>query len=273
MFKENIDAIPEERQDFNAKEQNLHFVSKDAGIHGGEGLENARMANRDVAMSRLDQLLGAGVIAHSESMIYNMGGGMQATGVLSAAANGTEAGKLGNDDKYAKTAQESGNGKVNINDPSLQRLLSRLQLIDNIAFQVDRQNSNYYLEFDDAGKVTGLTGIDNDMALGKNTDLNDPDAMKFSQYPGVSLLVDKQLAEKIISLDTEILAIVMGDLLSPAEITALVSRVNKLKTHLAILQNSNQLLEPHQWNNNTANALRTEEKGYYAVLTNRVLNM
>ena len=185
FFKENINDIDPSLQYADSMgEQNLWYVSIDAGIHDGtQGTKDARMANRDVAMSRLDQLLGANVIAKSESFIYKMAGNNEVKGVLSADAGangGMEAGKYGQEGGFVANQQDAVNGKTHINDPGLQRYLSRLQLIDNIAFQVDRQNSNYYLKFNPAGQVIGITGIDNDMAMGTKTDLEDTDAKQNS---------------------------------------------------------------------------------------------
>ncbi len=274
-FKQNIDDIdPSLATADSMGDQNLWYVSQDAGIHNGKGTKNARMANRDVAMSRLDQLLGANVIAKSESMIYKLADESEIKGVLSANAgeNGIEAGAYGDQGNFVANADDARDGKTHIDDPGLQRFLSRLQLIDNIAFQVDRQNSNYYLQFDDAGRVIGITGIDNDMAMGTKTDLNDADVVRNQAYPGLSLLVDRDLAQAIQALDHDVLAIAMADLLTPLEIGALLDRLSALKGYLKAIGDAN-LLRPDQWNEETATRLREEDKSYFASLAKQVARL
>ena len=54
---------------------------------------------------------------------------------------------------------------IAITDPVLQRRLSRLQLLDTLAMQVDRHGGDCCIQFDENGKVIGAKGIDNDMAF------------------------------------------------------------------------------------------------------------
>lgn len=291
FFKEDIDTIVdpndfmmdnlaemesdnEEIKDQYQKKQNLFNVSGAAGIHDFNGeKEKAHLANRDVAMSRLDQILDAGVIAKSEKVLYKTADGDEKTGVLSVDAGGggaREAGELGEAGGFTNDETQAGANKVYINNAGLQRHLSKLQLLDNLAFQVDRQNSNYYISFDQTGNVTGITGIDNDMALGLRDDIDaQGDADQAEQYPGLSALVDEELAEKIIALDVDILRVAMADLLSLEEIDALVSRLAKLQTHLGNLKQTNKLLKPNQWDDATALLLRGEG-GYFDKLASRV---
>lgn len=242
---------------------------KDIGV-GLVGIDasNARMAKRDVAMSRLNQLLGANVIAKAELAVMHGGDGKK-EGSLMEDAN--KKGKSGFD--IAKTGshntgEEKGSlDSVNLQDPELMRQLSRLQLIDLLAFQVDRNTKNYYIQTSPTGQVLGIVGIDNDFSLGTNTDVEGDN----QELPGISRYVDKELAEAILNVDVEMLKALMSDLLSEQEINAMIERLRKLQAFLKPLQEKDELLKPEQWTEAIAKNLMEEmipgkevTKSYYS---------
>ncbi len=233
--------------------------------------EDAHMANRDVAMSRLNQLLGANVIAKAEMAVRHTAQG-EKTGSLMEDA--TKKGKSAFDIATAKEVYDPAAGEakgaanqMSLQDPELMRQLSRLQLIDLLALQVDRNTKNYFVQVSPTGAVLGVTGIDNDLSMGTN-DRNETRQM---ELPGFSRYVDEELANAILNLDPEILASLMGDLLSKDEIAALLSRLKKLQAFLKPLKDQNQLLKPNQWTAAIAQNLLVEtppkslsKKSYYA---------
>jgi hypothetical protein len=216
---------------------------------------NLRLANRDVATSRINDLLNAGVIAHAELAFRKRGKNLE-LGSLMAAAKG----KQGSKATFA--AQPGGKDVIGWNDPKLQQSLSRLQLMDALTGQVDRNMSNFFIQTDDAGNVTGLTGIDNDMAFGKRRDNID---FQFN-FPGISAFVDADLARSIIALKPQDLIWLLDDLLDADELAALVTRLKKLQAFLTDLQNKKKLLKPDQWDAATAQGMLDEDSSYYAKL-------
>ncbi len=214
----------------------------------GINSEDAHMANRDVAMSRLNQLLGANVVAKAEMAVRQTNKG-EVTGSLmeDASKKGRSAFDIAEDKHVYDPAKGQAQGAPNhmsLQDPELMRQLSKLQLIDVLAFQVDRNTKNYFVQIDPAtGAVIGVTGIDNDLAMGTNDKIE----IRNNELPGMSRYVDEELANAILNLDAEILKALMADLLSPDEITALLSRLKKLQAFLQPLKDQNQLLKPNQW--------------------------
>lgn len=214
--------------------------------------DNLNLPQRNVAMTRLDRLLGAGVIARAEKAVSNTG----EKGSLMEATDGTQATSLSKP-------------QVNklLTDPNFMRQLSRLQLLDTIAFQVDRNLSNYFVRMDRNGKVIGLTGIDNDMSFGKSTDIGGREG----QYPGLSRYVDSELAEAILNMQPSDLDYILSDLVSPGEITAARSRLEMLQMHLQQLKQAGKLLKPDEWTLLVQQGLLNEkgEKGensYYRMM-------
>jgi len=89
------------------------------------------------------------------------------------------------------------------------------------------------------------------MAFGEKDDIK----KRAKEFPGISQFVDKEMAERIMQLRPEHLEAALGDLLSPQEMQALISRLQKLQQHLS----SATLLEPEQWNEATA-MMQLQEK-------------
>lgn len=234
----------------DASDVEYMFATIDAGIDPAD----AHMASRNVAMHRLDKLLDAGVIARAEFALYNSGEGI-VKGSYMDKAKGKSADQLLNPmlDDIEAGREES----FDVNDPSFQQAMSRLQLIDTLAMQVDRHVGNFFIHRDEFGNVLSVTGIDNDMAFGAQTDLES----KHKEYPGLSKLVDKELAERIIALKPDELRMLMEDLLSPAEVDALIDRLIKLQTHLR--KESTRLLEKHEWSQ-VHDRIRKGDKSYGA---------
>jgi len=229
---------------------------------------NARMAKRDVAMHRLDQLLGGNVIARAELAVLHTSDGKKEGSLMEDAnkkgKSGFDIAKTGSHD----TGQEKGSlDSVNLQDPELMRQLSRLQLIDLLAFQVDRNTKNYYIQTSPTGKVLGIVGIDNDFSLGTNIDIEGDN----QELPGISRYVDKELAEAILDINVDMLKALMSDLLSESEINALIERLKKLQAFLKPLQEKDELLKPEQWTEAIARNLMEEKipgkevtKSYYS---------
>ncbi|BAN01347.1 eCIS core domain-containing protein [Ilumatobacter coccineus] len=199
------------------------------------------MAKRDVAMARLDQLLRGGVIARAE---------LAFKGVKSGSIMDWSTGKKAADVK----------GQVQADDPELQRLMSRMQMIDIIAMQADRHAGNFMLHVE-SGRVVGLTGIDNDLSFGKRTAI-DKGRQEFNP---LQKYVDKDMAERILRLDPNDLRWALGALLSPGEITAALKRLELLKVKLKEVQSAGGFLNPNEWTAEVARGMLEENSiGYYA---------
>lgn len=260
VFKEtklalrSYDEMPEEasEKDKDAADIEYMFATKDAGIDP----KDAHMANRNVAMHRLDKLLGAGVIARAEFALYNNGVSI-VQGSYMEKAKGKSADKVLN--PMLEDIESGKEASFDVNDPAFQRAMSRLQLIDTLSMQVDRHVGNFFIHRDEDGNVISVTGIDNDMAFGMQTDLD----TKHKEYPGLSRYVDKELAERILALKPDDLRTLMEDLLTPAEINALIDRLVKLQNHLR--KESTRLLDKNEWSQVT-DIMRKGDKSYGANL-------
>lgn len=177
---------------------------------------------RTVAMYRLDQLLNANVTARAEFAIGQDQEGKAVFGTVLESAKGTSAEKLkvGLDRAHA---DQLGPGAVSLDDPVLQRCLNKLQILDAIAGQLDRHKGNYYVQQDDSGAVTGVTGIDLDMAFGG--DMVSPNsADKAHNYKGLPSAIDKEMGEAILRIQPADIEAALTGLLTAKEVAATVTR-------------------------------------------------
>lgn len=215
--------------------------------------EDPRLSQRSVAMSRLDAMLGGGVIARTEFAVRN--------------------GVLGTYMKEAKGKQLRqalvDNDVTTADQPNLARLLSRLQLIDAIAGQVDRHRDNFFVRFTQHDKkVIEVTGIDLDLAwVTKNFDVTKPTVKDW--YPGFSRFVDEQLALRIIAIDPQEVRLVLADLLTQEQLDLAIGRLVHLKQLLGELAAKGKLLNPNQWTQMTE--LHEENTSYMAKAMNKDL--
>jgi len=244
------------------KGQNQEDFSKLGGISATD----THSANREVASYRLDQLLDGGLIARTQLALRNAG--TQST--LGSVQRGAPGQSAGDSKITSDTADKAatGPGAINVQDPNLMRLLSRLQLLDSLAMQLDRHTGNFFLQIDANGNVTKVTGIDNDMSFGTQTGVE----KRIKQYSGMSAFVDAEMAVKILRLDAELLRLAMTDLLSAEELNALSIRLVKLQANLLVLQMRGELLQPNQWTVAVAQNMFTEQKGYDYTLAQKAEN-
>ena len=229
------------------------FEAHAPGHQTAAGISKAdpNYGGRSVAMHRLDQLLQTGVIARSEFAVHN-----NTMGAVTAKAGGTQASKA----KIVITDLErgrSGGDTISTEDPVLQRGLNKLQVIDAIAGQLDRHVGNYFIQTDGAGKVTGITGIDLDMAFGK--DMDDPSLAtkpgSAAHYRGVPALIDYELGQRLLQITEADIETAIAGLLSPAEVAATKARFRVVRAHAQSLADSGALTQA--WNAQTASQGRS----------------
>jgi hypothetical protein len=163
-------------------------------------------------MYKLDQLLNAGVIPATDFAV--VGG---AFGTVMDKVKG----KSGNKHEASE------------NDEVFKRTLSRLQLLDVLAGQVDRHGENYMVEQDDKGQTTGVKGIDNDMAFGaEHTDVTDTSLMGKSTPLSHIPHFDPAFVQVIMQVEPDTVKQALDGLLKEDEINATLDRLAGLKQYL-----------------------------------------
>ena len=255
--------------------------------------ESLNLSKRNVATSRLAELLGVGdLVAKSETAVLKDKDGTERSGNLMQKATGQEVTSFVVDqfrDQYAAEREKYGYYAAvkmtsNLDDkvtPEFLKSLMSLQVLDNLAAQEDRHSANYFAEIKD-GKLGKVQGIDNDFSFTSNT----LDSDRIGTH-GKNILdqegnltipyMDKDLADRITALDEQVLRDVMADILEPWAIDALCTRFNKIKTAIQKDQENNPnsgryLAHDEDWaSQEVFDTLRNGAKGTNA--TNYVSNL
>lgn len=203
---------------------------------------------RNVATSRLADLLGQGnIIAKSEKMRLKNNGVVE-DGVVMARAEGLDFNDFDKSEKFAKVEDFS--------DPEFQRQITNMEIMDLVAGQVDRNVGNMFYQMADMenGKtrLTGVQGIDNDAAFG----------LCGVEMCGCKLhtvtMVDAGLKENLMKIDRATLEYTFGDILNKPEIDAMESRLGQVKLHLQSVTD----MQPGDWNAETSKELGNRS-GYF----------
>jgi hypothetical protein len=235
---------------------------------------------RSLALYKLDQLFKAGVTAKVEFAVYKDGEGGSQMGTFMEKAKGKSAGKH----TWVQTEQDQQDveGAVSLDDPVLQQGLNKLQLLDAIAGQLDRHQGNYFVQTNDDGKVTGVTGIDLDMAFGKKMTtvgresakyekvtgkdgkvgrkkVKEADAASTAQhFRGLPQYIDKEFGDRILQVNPSDIENALKGLLSKAEIKATVARFEEVRKAVEKASNDGTLVE--KWDGNTAKLGQIDSK-------------
>lgn len=211
-----------------------------AGLEGHEAEIGIRQADpnygaRTVALYRLDQLFDAQVTARAEFAVHTDQNGKSQLGTVLETAKGT----AGTEVAWGRQ-NDRAEGTLSLDDPVLRRGLNKLQLLDAISGQLDRHTGNFHVSSDGKGNVTGVTGIDLDMAFGRDmTTTKGPD--RAHNYKGLPDVIDKAMGERILQVkDTDIRDALAG-LLAPAEIAATVSRFLEVQRAVRAAKQSGRL--------------------------------
>jgi len=143
---------------------NMTYTDSESWLGGKSG---ERIDNRNSALSMVAKLMGRPeLIAPAEPMTVIVDG-KKLEGTFMENAYGKEVFGLDRNDPVCQYTAE------NYNNPAVFADIADLQVIDFISGNVDRHEGNFFMQFDGNGpdaKLTKLTGIDNDLSFGLNTD-------------------------------------------------------------------------------------------------------
>jgi hypothetical protein len=205
------------------------------GLDVGIRQADPNYSARSVAMYRLDQLLGAGVTARAEFAVHDgrMGLALEsAKGVRAVDANMALS---------QAAAQAAGPGAYSVDDKVLLQCLNKLQILDAIAGQLDRHGGNYFIQ-GEGNRVTGVTGIDLDLAFGQDqASYDDPKARKVDNYKSMPSEIDEDFGRRVLAVSADDVRAVLRGLLTPMEVEATVQRLESVRAVVQEKADANQL--------------------------------
>lgn len=203
---------------------------------------------RSVAMYKLDQLLKAGVTARAEFATHVDDTGKTVFGTVLESAKGVTGSdaKIGSSQEHAK---QLGSSAFSLDDPVFQSCMNKMQVFDAICGQLDRHDGNYYVQVDENNQVTGVTGIDLDMAFGKELK-GDMKAGKYApNFKGIPDKIDAEFGEALLKVSSKDIGDVLRGLLPEPEIAATISRFEAVRSVVQKLKQSEGLVQ--KWGSET----------------------
>lgn len=193
--------------------------------------ENSIITDRNVATYRLAELLGlTELIPATTKVAFTDQDGKEQRGILMAEARGKE---LWEADEQVSDSKRGRIPERFFFDKHIVFQMNSLQIMDVIAGQVDRHNSNMMMEYD-GERIIKVKGIDNDLCFGKMTykeilKHQDPeDNIKpLEDKDGIKLkYIDKKVYESVLALNDEMIRYTFADLLTKAEMEGLLDRLH-----------------------------------------------
>ena len=251
-YHELIDRVIEVNASIDVAKNNLKNPLK-----SGESLN---LSGRNVATSRLAELLGLGdLVAKSETAVLESSDGGKITGNLMQEAKGTAVLSYLIEQRHDQYREQTENldtsGQKSADDvvtPEFLKSLISLQVLDNLAGQEDRHMGNYFAEVTD-GKFGKVTAIDHDFSFGARS-LTGQLEGRYSNRIGThgkNILdengkitlpyMDNALADRIVALDEQVVRDIMADVLEPWAIDALCMRLQEMKDAIIDDRNTNPL--------------------------------
>ena len=210
-------------------------VNKDVGYGKHRGTAtgipemNPRFMERSLATYKLDQLLGANVIAPTFAAPLKGKKGYIQQSIQGKTGREVTGGVL---DPFNVDWSGDRGGEA------LTQALAKLYLLDIVCAQVDRHEGNFIVTFGNKGEFTGVKGIDNDLAFGEKYSLGvGGQKSKIAGKTLAEIPIERALAQRIIALAKsselpDILTKTLGGLLTEGEIKATVTRLLQLKDRL-----------------------------------------
>lgn len=247
------------------------LVTKDNLLEPSGILEEGgkvNMTKRNVATSRFAALLGLDyLVAKSESVeVYDEATNQIIRGNLMEKADGIEAKKF-----LPEFKKNHSVGTSMFATAKAQKDLVNLQVLDVLCGQMDRHDGNFMIQVEGGDTITGIKGIDNDASFGNNVDVvlmdrngkERHDRRVYDIENGKMALpyMDKNLAERILVLEPDVIRFALKGLISDREIESAIIRLNMMKKAIATTKNKQpeRFLEEDQWNEETAQTMIKQE--------------
>ncbi len=248
---------------------------RSAGVIIDKGA-NYKLRERNVATSRIANLLGLqSLVVNSElaELSYEENGETKTKeGLLMSTAEGTEAKKI-KDERNSKNKDDNG---FNLGDVTgnFQREMSNLDILDYVCGQIDRHTGNFFVKKDENGKFNGVVGIDNDFSFGKSNTLKGDDEESYDKhrYGGASDKshakavvsqgklaqphIDAELAERVLTINKDMITYTLMDLIEPQFVEACWLRLQQLQKAILDAKSNtpDKLIKPDGWGAETHDA-------------------
>ena len=241
--REALDRALEDREFMDAWQKGID-IAHASEIGGDTGVIELDVGNelssRNIASSRVAELLGiGGIVAHSEKMIVRSGDKVTA-GCFMEFAEGVDITAKGERSRRVLDQIDA-----TIHPAGFYKDMTSMEVFDYLCAQNDRHGRNMFYKLgepDGQGRraIIGLQGIDSDLAFGdKDRQMSETQGLMNEMT-----FISSDLADKVNALDEDTLRYAIGDLIPENQIQMMMSRVEKFKEHM----NKNMVrIEDNEW--------------------------
>jgi len=127
--------------------------------------------------------------------------------------------------------------------PSFRRELTRLQWLDHLTGQVDRNPMNYLVAWGDDGRAS-VSAIDNDLSFPAIRELPPPSGANCIWLPAMPTVIDSELAEAIVGLGDDDWQQCLHGLMMPSEFQFACARLAEVKAQIGRLKEGPGVVDP-----------------------------
>lgn len=190
--------------------------------------EKYNISRRNCAFSALANLLGVPEVVASSAPLEIVDGSTTRTGVFMENARGISLSAL----PYGHPCGNHGND--DFATPDAMKQLASLQLLDYLGLNIDRHSGNISYVFDEAGRLIGVQGFDNDSSFSTVQPKPNEKFHVLAALDNINV-IPRSLADALKGITPEMLQIVLRGSLKPEEIDAVYGRIGnvlgRLKEH------------------------------------------
>ncbi len=234
--------------------------------------KNTGAGQRNALTSNLAEYFGCGdVIAFSEKMnlkVMENGKEVVKKGIMMMPAQGEDHGHVGPDSNSAKlnklnvcySQQEEAEGK---NAGHLIKEIASLQFLDLICGNTDRHSNNFFLKFDEQGRLSGVQGIDNDTSFG--SEMNIENLGHSVEYENLRI-IPKTMADAVMNTDKNVFYFMLqGYGLSLQEAKTVTRRFETIRKQLEQSEKKYKDAVPGYLDPNVPRIVPDEEMHLYSI--------
>ncbi|MBR0131845.1 MAG: hypothetical protein IJM14_02045 [Lachnospiraceae bacterium] len=150
------------------------------------------------------------------------------------------------------------NGFSYVDAKGLVKSVASLQFLDYLIGYTDRHSANFFLKFDENGKIIGVQGIDNDNSFGAKGNLNDT-KQNFVALSDLRV-IPKSMADAVKNANPEVLAVLMqGYGVNKYEIDKTVKRIKDVQEKLVKFEEIYKGTDPTYINPNVPRIVPDED--------------
>ena len=229
--REALDRALEDREFMDAWQKGID-IAHASEIGGDTGVIELDVGNelssRNIASSRVAELLGiGGIVAHSEKMIVRSGDKVTA-GCFMEFAEGVDITAKGERSRRVLDQIDA-----TVHPASFYKDMTSMEAFDYLCAQNDRHDRNIFYKLgepDVQGKraIVGLQGIDGDLSFGDSEEHR----TAVQGFLRNMTFISSSLADKINALDEDTLRYAIGDLIPEKQIQVMMRRVETFKNHM-----------------------------------------